>query len=59
MFCPQEFIQHYKILLPNGLLSSQKDVANFLEDMDLNRENYQLGKTKVRNQRFFCLVELQ
>ncbi|XP_015791886.1 unconventional myosin-IXa [Tetranychus urticae] len=42
-----EFIQHYRILLPKGLLSSQADVRHFLERMNLNRDNYQIGKTKI------------
>lgn len=42
-----EFIQHYRILLPKGLLSSQCDVKHFLDRMNLNRDNYQIGKTKI------------
>lgn len=42
-----EFIQLYRILLPKGLLSSQNDVRNFLLTLDLNRDNYQLGSSKV------------
>lgn len=42
-----EFIQHYRILLPKGLLSSQSDVRHFLDRMNLNRDNYQIGKTKI------------
>ncbi|GAB6028580.1 Unconventional myosin-IXAa, variant 2 [Chamberlinius hualienensis] len=42
-----EFIQVYRILLPKGLLSSQNDVRNFLYSMNLNRDNYQVGKTKI------------
>lgn len=42
-----EFIQLYRILLPKGLLSSQSDVRNFLLTLNLNRDNYQLGTTKV------------
>lgn len=42
-----EFIQLYRILLPKGLLSSQNDVRNFLLTLDLNRDNYQLGCSKV------------
>ncbi|XP_052828160.1 unconventional myosin-IXAa isoform X12 [Octopus bimaculoides] len=42
-----EFIHQYKIILPNGLLSSKEDVKKFLECMDLNQENYQIGITKV------------
>lgn len=42
-----EFIQHYRILLPKGLLSSRNDIKEFLERMNLNQANYQMGKTKV------------
>lgn len=42
-----EFIQLYRILLPKGLLSSQNDVRNFLATLNLNRDNYQLGSSKV------------
>ncbi|XP_076251183.1 unconventional myosin-IXb-like isoform X1 [Rhynchophorus ferrugineus] len=42
-----EFIQLYRILLPKGLLSSQNDVRDFLATLNLNRDNYQLGSTKV------------
>lgn len=42
-----EFIQLYRILLPKGLLSSQIDVRNFLATLNLNRDNYQLGNSKV------------
>lgn len=37
----------YRILLPKGLLSSQNDVRDFLLTMNLNRDNYQIGKMKV------------
>lgn len=43
----EEFIQRYRILLPKGLLSSQLDISNFLSNMPLNQDNYQMGKTKV------------
>lgn len=42
-----EFIQLYRILLPKGLLSSQNDVRDFLSTLNLNRDNYQLGSSKV------------
>lgn len=42
-----EFIQHYRILLPKGLLSSQLDVRNFLATLNLNRDNYQLGNVYI------------
>ncbi|KAL5277342.1 MYO9B family protein [Megaselia abdita] len=43
----EEFIQLYRILLPKGLLSSQKDVKDFLLTMNLNRQHYQTGITKI------------
>ncbi|XP_063983147.1 unconventional myosin-IXa-like isoform X2 [Diachasmimorpha longicaudata] len=43
----EEFIQLYRMLLPHGLLSSQNDVRDFLLTLNLNKDNYQLGKTKV------------
>ncbi|CAG9566199.1 unnamed protein product [Danaus chrysippus] len=42
-----EFIQLYRILLPKGLLSSQADVRHFLATLNLDRDNYQLGATKI------------
>ncbi|KYB28979.1 Unconventional myosin-IXb-like Protein [Tribolium castaneum] len=42
-----EFIQLYRILLPKGLLSSQNDVRHFLATLNLDRDNYQLGGSKV------------
>ncbi|KAJ2949671.1 hypothetical protein O0L34_g15597 [Tuta absoluta] len=43
----EEFIQLYRILLPKGLLSSQSDVRHFLATLNLDRDNYQLGATKI------------
>ncbi|XP_063627273.1 unconventional myosin-IXa-like [Cydia splendana] len=43
----EEFIQLYRILLPKGLLSSQIDVRHFLAKLNLDRDNYQLGATKI------------
>lgn len=43
----EEFIQLYRMLLPKGLLSTQTDVRDFLLTLNLNRDNYQLGTTKV------------
>ena len=56
----EEFIQHYRILLPKGLLSSRNDINEFLERMQLNRDNYQMGKTKVflRESEKLCLDDI-
>lgn len=42
----EEFIQLYRILLPKGLVSSQKDVRDFMNTMNLNKQHYQLGKQR-------------
>jgi hypothetical protein len=44
----EEFIQLYRILLPKGLLSSKEDVRDFMNHfMELNKQHYQLGMTKI------------
>ncbi|KAA0202003.1 hypothetical protein HAZT_HAZT009678, partial [Hyalella azteca] len=44
-----EFIQHYRILLPKGLLSSQADVKAFLcsGTAGLDRNEHQEGRTRI------------
>lgn len=55
-----EFIQLYRILLPKGLLSSQIDVRDFLATLNLNRDNYQLGKKcKDIINNLYLLTDLQ
>lgn len=43
----EEFIQLYRILLPKGLLSGQRDVRIFMDRMNLNKQDYQLGNSKI------------
>lgn len=43
----EEFIQRYRVLLPRGLISSRSDIRDFLLRVNLDRNNYQMGKTKV------------
>ncbi|XP_061172961.1 unconventional myosin-IXa-like [Saccostrea echinata] len=43
----EEFIQLYKIILPKGSFSSKEDVAEFLESKNLDKDNFQIGITKV------------
>lgn len=50
----EEFIQLYRILLPKGLVSSQKDVCEFMDQMDLNKQHYQLGELQNRQQIIIC-----
>lgn len=42
----EEFIQLYRILLPKGLNSTERDVHSFMDRMNLNKQHYQLGKKK-------------
>lgn len=43
----EEFAQLYRILLPNGASSSVACVRHFLTTFNFNRDNYQLGTTKI------------
>ncbi|XP_003241546.1 unconventional myosin-IXa isoform X1 [Acyrthosiphon pisum] len=43
----EEFVQLYRILLPKGLNSNSQDVRNFLQTLNLDRDNYQIGESKV------------
>lgn len=40
----EEFIQLYRILLPKGLNSTERDVHSFMDRMNLNKQHYQLGR---------------
>ncbi|XP_050441866.1 unconventional myosin-IXAb-like isoform X2 [Adelges cooleyi] len=42
-----EFIQLYRILLPKGLHSNSQDVKDFLLTLNLERDNFQIGESKV------------
>ncbi|KAJ1522409.1 hypothetical protein ONE63_002697 [Megalurothrips usitatus] len=42
-----EFVQLYRILLPRGLKSTHADVRTFLLTLNLNRDNYQTGESKM------------
>uniref|UniRef100_A0ABM0MC57 Unconventional myosin-IXa-like n=1 Tax=Saccoglossus kowalevskii TaxID=10224 RepID=A0ABM0MC57_SACKO len=43
----EEFCQHYKFLLPQEFEISREKLQDFLINMDLNEEHYQIGETKV------------
>lgn len=43
----EEFAQLYRILLSKGSSSTKANVQHFLMTLNLNRDNYQLGSTKV------------
>lgn len=42
-----EFTQLYRVLLPKGMKSSKEDIKEFLNLIDLNKQHYQLGNTKI------------
>ena len=47
LFLWQDFIQQYCVILPRGMLSSRDDILALFQSLDINEQNYQLGKTKV------------
>lgn len=42
-----EFVQQYRILLKQGTKSSIRDIKAFLDRLNLNPDNYQMGMTKI------------
>lgn len=42
-----EFTQLYRVLLPKGMKSNKEDIRFFLHLIDLNKQHYQLGNTKI------------
>uniref|UniRef100_A0A336KNQ0 CSON011773 protein n=1 Tax=Culicoides sonorensis TaxID=179676 RepID=A0A336KNQ0_CULSO len=42
-----EFKQLYRVLLPKGIYSNKLDIHSYLILIDLNKQHYQLGKTKI------------
>ncbi|XP_033097030.1 unconventional myosin-IXa-like [Anneissia japonica] len=43
----EEFCQHYKILLENGLSSTLEEIQEFLKTMKLDPKHYQIGQSKI------------
>lgn len=42
----QEFLEHFRVLLPRNA-ASQEDIAALMQKMGLDNTTYQIGKTKV------------
>lgn len=42
-----EFVQQYRILLKQGTKSSKSDIQTFLERLQMNPDNYQMGMSKI------------
>jgi hypothetical protein len=42
-----EFVQQYRILLKKGTKSDKSDIRAFLDKLQLNPDNYQMGMTKI------------
>uniref|UniRef100_A0AAY4BDF5 Uncharacterized protein n=1 Tax=Denticeps clupeoides TaxID=299321 RepID=A0AAY4BDF5_9TELE len=42
-----EFINQFQVLLPVTITTPQKDIVNLLQELGLDKNNYQIGKTKV------------
>ncbi|XP_041086325.1 unconventional myosin-IXb-like isoform X6 [Polyodon spathula] len=43
----QEFVGQFRVLLPKNSCTSQEEVSALFEKMGFNKNNYQIGKTKV------------
>ncbi|KAK1152491.1 hypothetical protein AOXY_G31171 [Acipenser oxyrinchus oxyrinchus] len=43
----QEFVEQFRVLLPKNSRTSQEEISALFEKMGFNKNNYQIGKTKV------------
>ncbi|XP_078056064.1 unconventional myosin-IXAa isoform X2 [Mustelus asterias] len=43
----QEFVAHFRVLLPQGTVCSQCSIGEFLRNVNLNMTNYQVGETMI------------
>ncbi|KAL2089837.1 hypothetical protein ACEWY4_014525 [Coilia grayii] len=43
----QEFLEHFRVLLPRNATACQEDISALLQKMGLDNTTYQIGKTKV------------
>ncbi|MGH0168652.1 UNVERIFIED_CONTAM: hypothetical protein FKN15_001096 [Acipenser sinensis] len=43
----QEFVEQFRVLLPKNSCTSQEEISALFEKMGFNKNNYQIGKTKV------------
>lgn len=47
IYAIQEFLEHFRVLLPRTATACQEDIAALLQKMGLDNTTYQIGKTKV------------
>lgn len=43
----QEFVEKFRMLLPKGATGTSEHITDLFEKMELDKNNYQIGKTKV------------
>ncbi|XP_008059642.2 unconventional myosin-IXa [Carlito syrichta] len=43
----QDFVSHFHVLLPRKIIPSKLNIQNFFRKINLNPDNYQVGKTMV------------
>ncbi|XP_038640104.1 unconventional myosin-IXAa isoform X2 [Scyliorhinus canicula] len=43
----QEFVTHFRVLLPRSTVSSQRSIGQFLRNVNLDTISYQVGKTMI------------
>ncbi|XP_076980007.1 unconventional myosin-IXa [Tamandua tetradactyla] len=43
----QDFVSHFHVLLPRNIIPSKFNIQDFFRKIDLNPDNYQVGKTMV------------
>ncbi|XP_069758507.1 unconventional myosin-IXAa isoform X2 [Narcine bancroftii] len=43
----QEFVDHFHVLLPQGITTSQSSIREFVRSVNLNVDSYQVGQTMI------------
>lgn len=50
----QDFVHHFHVLLPEGARGTKEGIQQCLDQLDLEPEGYQVGKTMVYSLNLFC-----
>lgn len=47
LLSPQDFVHHFRVLLPEGTAATREGIQLCLDQLDLDSEGYQVGRTMV------------
>lgn len=47
LLIPQDFVHHFRVLLPEGTKATREGIQGCLDQLDLEPDSYQVGRTMV------------